>query len=686
MITLRAAVINTIRTGFLSLSVAMMTLGLPLVTFADEAATTCTAPAAAEPGNRVPSGAAGTTYTYNCDSKIWENEHYTYNPDAQIYTPKAAVIYTYNASTGKYDYGTWEYNAAQGKYYLLAASTATPPAGAQIIGEPESVVPMSQANLPPGSPTASGSNSTTSGTATGATNNSGTTTSSNSQNATKASLSNVLTSVANSGSAGVISNLTAGSATSGDAQGIANIVNLLQSSSNALGDGNLVTFVSNIDGDVNGDLLLDPAMLSTLQPASGNTNIDNSTTFNNSVDASINNNITLAAASGNADVKNNTAAGNATTGNATAVANLVNTINSVITSGKSFLGVVNINGNLNGDILLPPDFIDQLLAANVPTITLTAPNSLSSGTTTINDNTTITNTNNSGITNNIDSSAASGQATVSGNTNAGSATSGSAGTSITAFNLTGSSVIGSNNLLVFVNVLGKWVGLIVNAPAGATAAQLGGGVTSNMTINNNSTVNNDVKQQINNNIDISARSGDATVSGNTTAGAAKTGDAKTAVNLLNIQDSSLAFSNWFGILFINVFGTWNGSFGVNTSAGDPITLPRPGTFGSAPDPAQAFGAVQVFRFVPKAPTQSATTQRTQPSTATIAPAVASSLPPAARSASVLTANTQKAATAASTTQSRQNSIWRTASILAAVVTLYIVSESLLSAYRQRRQA
>ena len=45
-------------------------------------------------------------------------------------------------------------------------------------------------------------------------------------------------------------------------------------------------------------------------------------------------------------------------------------INSALTAGKSFLGVVNINGNLNGDILLPDNFVDQMLASNVPTVNI----------------------------------------------------------------------------------------------------------------------------------------------------------------------------------------------------------------------------------------------------------------------------------------------------------------------------
>src|SRR5690606_26762954 len=83
------------------------------------------------------------------------------------------------------------------------------------------------------------------------------------------------------------------------------------------------------------------------------------------------------------------------------------------------------------------------------------------------------------IVNNINTAAASGNANVSNNTQAGNATTGDAQTNVTILNLTGRNVVAANSLLVFVNVLGEWVGVIVDAPAGSTSAALGTGVTEN---------------------------------------------------------------------------------------------------------------------------------------------------------------------------------------------------------------
>jgi hypothetical protein len=276
---------------------------------------------------------------------------------------------------------------------------------------------------------------------------------------------------------------------------------------------------------------------------------------------------------------------------------VVNLIDSAITSGQSFVGEININGNLNGNIEVSPDLVNQLIASNVPTDTISETGSNSNNSITGNSgssNTTVTNTNKEGIDNNINATSTSGQASVDNNTVGGSATSGNATNTITAFNLTGSTVVGSNDLLVFVNVMGSWVGMIINAPAGATAAELGGGITQATDGNNNTTVNNNTNDQINNNIDTNAKSGSASVTGNTSAGNATSGNANTAVNLLNVENSDLSLSGWFGILFINVFGTWHGSFGPTTAFSD-LDYSTPSSSSNQPT---GTSPLAVFRFAP----------------------------------------------------------------------------------------
>ncbi len=586
---------------------------LPLTaTVAANADSTCTPPTYTT-GVHQPVGADASLYSYDCDTGLWESEYYSYDPATGVYAPLYQIVYTYDPTTGLYDYPNYVFDAPTNSYQLVTDTLSTPPSGATVVGGPTSDPDPSDgtsASDPSNTITDTGDGSTNtindsndpggsnSISDTGAdSNNTINASDDNNTNASDTSdvgVDNNLSATAISGDATVLANTTGGDATTGDATNEANIVNLLQSASDALGD-NAVTFVANIDGNVNGDLLLDPSTLSDVQ---GSTDPSGNITVNNSDNSTLTNNVNLASATGNASVSENTNAGNATSGTASSVANVVNMIDSVISSGQSFLGVININGDLNGNILLPADFVDQLLADNVPTVNVITDTGASSDNT-INSSspssTDITNSNNEGISNNIDSTATTGSADVSDNTDAGSATSGTANTSITAFNLTGSNVIGSNDLLVFVNVAGgSWVGLIINAPAGASAAEFGGGIIENT--DGNTTVNNSNNEAITNNIDLAAASGDADVSYNTNAGSATSGNADDAANLLNIENSDLSLSGWFGILFINVFGTWNGSLGVYNPTTDPSTSSDPS--GSSAGLPASFIAAPVFSFKP----------------------------------------------------------------------------------------
>lgn len=538
-------------------------------TFADGNTPPCTAPANNQNGVHWPVGADAGTFVYQCDGPYagyYTNAYYVYDPITTQRTALYSPDYSYDCATGKWSMTEWDYSPASGTFISSRVTPSTAPGLAT--GCPAPVVSSGEAdsgvsNTGPDSSNNAGSSTILNGTTT---------------NSTALGMSNGIYSDATTGNTFVIGNTAGGSATSGDAQSIANIANLLQSTSNVFGP-NTITFTANINGDVNGDFMFDPsALINNTGPASQNSasnNLQINTNNTNDTTAQISNTINVSATSGNATVADNTNGGDAVSGNAEAIVNLMNLINSTVSAGKSFIGVVNINGDLNGDLLLPQNFIDQLLAS-------TGPGSTDSAAITLANNSTTTNNTTQGITNNVTSSAQSGAANVSNNTNAGSAASGSANTKVTILNLTGSSVVGSNDLLVFVNVLGHWVGMIVNAPAGSTAASLGGGISSTGPNSSNSTsdsvtdsssTTNTANLGINNDVSVSARSGDASVTGNTTGGNATSGSANTAMNILNLAGSNLNLSSWFGILFINVFGNWNGSFGINTSAGNPAPTP-----------------------------------------------------------------------------------------------------------------
>lgn len=555
----------------------------PVAPVSDPAPAPAPTPATATPGPKKPNGADSNTYHYNEATGLWENDHYTWNPVTKQTQPKDAVDYSYNPTTGMWDTTQWRYDAASGKYEPNVVSTKE---------NPTNDVASAQTNASAQLNAAKDSNGDTPQTSSTTNHESGSSSSNGNKDKddkgffdlfNNSSISNNIISAAASGGAEILRNTIAGNAVTGMATVVSNVVNLLQSSWGNIAMNNLKTFVSDVFGNVFGDLLINPGEIGQSSTASSPpaTSVD----VNYQNNGQITNNLDLSAASGNAVVAENTKAGDAQSGNANVIANLVNMINSTIGAGDSFLGVVNIYGNLDGDILLPPGYINSLLQSNNPQVaTLNTPQ--------IENTEVLANlTNNQSISNNVNLAAASGQADVSNNTSAGNATTGNAATNLTLLNLTGRQVVGNNAFLVFVNVLGQWVGLIVDAPSGATAAALGGGITQNSSSlpAASTTINATSNSGITNNINGRAQSGDASVNTNTQAGNATTGDATASANLVNIIDSQFSLSNWLGILFINVFGTWHGSFGLDTAAGNPTNLPAGATTGTP--------APQVFQFV-----------------------------------------------------------------------------------------
>ena len=470
----------------------------------------CTAPSGG------PAGPDAPAFTYQCDGTHagkWTSAYYAYDPATGTESPLYSVDYSYDCGTGTWKQSEWDYNTASSGYVENWV--------------PATTTPDQLTNC-----------------ATSTTNNG-------------VSADNTTTSTAQSGDASVTGNDHAGDATSGNGSVTVTQANLVDSSGNAVGGA--VVFNADINGTSCGaptcDFTIDPN--SILPPGTGNGTQPDAVLSSTSTDVSLSNTITATAASGNATVSGNGDAGDATSGSAQVIINLINIINSAIASGQSFIGTINIYGDFNGNIYIPQAVVDQLLAAGGAGIN---PNLVSAT--------------NESIVNNVAATAQSGDASVSGNGHAGSATTGSANANVVILNLTGSSIIGKNVLLVFVNVLGTWVGMIVNAPAGATTAEFAGGASTTANPGDGSVVEASTNLSITNNVDASAQTGNALVADNHRAGNATSGSASVAINILNIEDSYLSLANWFGILFINVFGTWNGNFAI-LSTPTPVTDSTP---------------------------------------------------------------------------------------------------------------
>jgi hypothetical protein len=574
-----------LRQGFTAVAIMMLVGVAPTPVFADTPTPTTdssASPQTVPPPNNGPTGSDAHMYHYNAASGLWENDYYTYDPATQARSPKTPLEYTCNPSTGKWDATMWDYVASDDAYEQANIHLDTPPAGAITHDCP--VV-----NPAPAAPTATDGASqlapnTTSTDAPANSINSDNNSGSNQNNSNGITLNTNVNSNSNSGNALVVNNDDVGGAASGNANATSNVFNLLQSQAAFAGTG-VNTFTANIQGNVQGDFVIDPASLA--QPASISQSDLNKAKINNVTNGNINNNIVVNATSGNAAAENNDDVGAVSSGNATAIADVINMINSVVAANQSFVGTINIYGDYTGNILMPVDSLNALLASAGSTSNAQS-----------NTNSSVDTASNYNIANNVNLGANTGTATASNNDDVGSVKTGNAMTNLTILNLTGKQVVAANSLLVFVNVLGNWVGLIMDAPAGTTSAALGGGVTNNAQLANSSDVTNTENYGIANNITANATSGNASATNNDDVGSVASGNALASVSLANLINSNFSVSNWFGVLFINVFGTWHGNFGVMK----PPVVP-PITSGSAVPGATAaeiFKNAKVFSFVPGA--------------------------------------------------------------------------------------
>lgn len=415
---------------------------------------------------------------------------------------------------------------------------------------------------------------------------------------------NTLQSNATSGNVVANSNTQVGSAVTGAASVIANLVNLLASAW-SWSNGNMSFFMQNFF-NLNKDLTLNPTESTTggggqMGGSATTTNTGPDSTnvagVNNSASLNVNakntgnivNNVALNAQSGNATATSNTMAGDVATGNAMAEVNIINLINSFINSGSSFFGIINLFGTTNADILFPNGFLNGLVASGAAGSNAAGLSNTGAGSTNqagVNNNAqaTVNNTSLGTISNNVNTTAASGTASADSNTGAGDLSTGNASATQSLFNISNSSIFGDNAVLVIVNVLGHWVGKIMDLPGGTTESALltgnatvgsnntGPDSTNQTNVSNNSTanINQSSAGTITNNVNVNAQSGNANASKNTEVGNVSTGDAKAASSVANIFNSVLNVKHWFGVLVINVFGDWLGDVNDNTAAGNSV--------------------------------------------------------------------------------------------------------------------
>ncbi|MBI4098083.1 MAG: hypothetical protein HY426_03510 [Candidatus Levybacteria bacterium] len=386
--------------------------------------------------------------------------------------------------------------------------------------------------------------------------------------------------------------------------GNANTTGTIITSANTNVDGLAISEFNIVDNQI-GDYILDfsancisgcdgyTALAKNLNNGSNSDNDANlDITNNNTTDqinnGTVNNDLTLTANSGNNNTNGNTGGDSSiTTGAASVAGNVLTMLNNNL-AGNVIFGVVNIFGELIGDIILPESALNAFACATCGGNTSlvnsgngsNSDNNASSSQTT---NNTYNQMNTADINNNLVLDATTGGNSASGNTGGDvSIKSGDVNVTAQVLNIANTNLIGGDMWLVIVNRAGQWIGQILGAPAGSLFAgsqgtefsvdengeisvvnsKNGEGSTNDSAVN--STINNTTNQTnsatVNNNLHLAANTGNNSANDNTGGDSyITTGDAQVIANLVNFVNNNIIGGRLL-VTFVNVFGDWTGDF------------------------------------------------------------------------------------------------------------------------------
>jgi len=415
-----------------------------------------------------------------------------------------------------------------------------------------------------------------------------------------ANLDNSLNVDGNTGDNSASRNVGSSSIDTGDA----NVTGTIFNSVNTNVDGVSMSEF-NIEDDHMGDYILD--FESNCVTGCGNyggvsaSNVDNGSDSDNEIDlelltndaafqnndANIGNDLILTANSGNNNADNNTGGDNSIkTGDANISGNVVNIANNNFAGGVVY-GVVNIFGDLYGDILLPEEYYNSY-----PTSDIALAN-IGNGSGSANSNevdlvglTDIEQFNTADIDNIIEVDANTGGNVASANTGGDSSIeTGDVDVNVNVTNIANNNIIGENVWIVLVNEAGNWVGKIIgdagstitdffalssglngeeNGLGGIDVNNTGNGTGSTNTADIDSTDQTEISQnnnaKIENNIVLDANTGNNSASRNTGGdNEIVTGDANVMLNVVNFVNNNVIGGKVF-LTVVNVFGNWWGDF------------------------------------------------------------------------------------------------------------------------------
>lgn len=366
------------------------------------------------------------------------------------------------------------------------------------------------------------------------------------------------------------------------------IINLFGTSENDID-------LTQIEGFANFDLNLISILSTNANTGDGSVNIALANLLSSFAVYNINtttliNQINLLASTGNNQILGED--GSIETGNASASLNLFNLVNTNLVGEDWFFGLINLFGELNGDIILPYELqylgleggeTGQVSALNENTGDGSTNQASASDQTLVD----IDNTNNACLTNNVSVTANTGDNDIIGD---GEIQTGNADASANLANIVNTNIFGSRWLLLIINNYGGWTGNLigwwgnlfsvgntifawVRLPDGQ-GSQTNGMLAENQNTGDNSQnyasasennsllVNNNNTANIQNEISVTADTGHNQIVGED--GAITTGNAQASSNVLNMVNTNIIGNHWF-FAVINIFGGFLGD----------IIFPRP---------------------------------------------------------------------------------------------------------------
>jgi hypothetical protein len=395
--------------------------------------------------------------------------------------------------------------------------------------------------------------------------------------------------------------------------GDANVSGTVITSVNTNIDGVMVSEFTIAD-DHRGDIILDfghncisgcksaGANVKTAGNAANSTSTTTIDTFSSDAifqnnDAAIGNELTLNANSGYNSANYNTGGESIIyTGDANVSANVLTFANNNI-QGNVFYGVVNIYGNLIGDIIFPEEQL-AMLCCGAQDVTVNTSNNGANSVNSTNIHTASADqtfqSNDAIIQNNLALDAQTGNNAAVGNTSGDNRViTGNANIDTNVINVANSNIDGGNMWLVIINEAGKWIGKILGGNGSNMAASEGtmlstdaqgnvivtnanGANSTNVTTVNNSshsttTQNNTVNIQ--NTLNLSANTGGNESNYNTGGNSSVvTGNANIIANMVNFVNNNITGNGKLFVTVVNVFGSWLGDFllpGQRKQSNDP---------------------------------------------------------------------------------------------------------------------